>query len=486
MLATHEDGTLPATKSTPLCVDLDGTLINGDLLHEASVALLRHDPLRAALLPVWLLRGKAYLKERLAEHVTLDAAALPYRTEVVEYLRREAENGRRIVLATASHARFAKAVAAHLGFFSEVIATENGRNLKGEEKRAELTRRFGEGGYDYVGDSKADLPVWEGAREALVVSPSKKLLEQAERRRPAAKVFQTEKRSKLKAAAKLMRPHQWAKNVLLFVPLILAHQWFDLGRILSVLLAFVSFSLSASAVYVLNDLLDLEADRKHPTKRNRPLAAGRLSIPHGIALFGALLTAGITIPLCFLSWTFVGMLAGYLVLTTAYSVHLKREPILDVFVLAGLYTHRILSGGIAANVLVSGWLLAFAVFFFLSLALAKRYAELARASTEDRSTLDRRGYIVEDLGLIQALGPTTGYMAVLTFCLYINASDILGLYRTPTLLWGICLVLFYWITRVWFLARRRLLHEDPVIFATRDRVSYLCGGVVVAFLILAI
>ncbi len=259
----------------------------------------------------------------------------------------------------------------------------------------------------------------------------------------------------------------------------------DLSRLGTVVLAFVAFSLCASAVYVLNDLTDLEADRQHPTKRYRPLASGAVSIQAGLTLFVLLLACSLSLSLGLLPLAFSGLLLLYLLLTTAYSLHLKREPVLDIFVLAGLYTARIVVGGVVASVPVSNWLMAFSIFFFLSLALAKRYAELARAAAEQARDVPRRGYLVEDLGLIQSMGPACGFMAVLTLCLYINNPDVLRLYNSPHLLWLICLILFYWITRIWFLARRRVLSEDPVIFAIKDPVSYLAGGGMLGILLLA-
>ena len=284
---------------------------------------------------------------------------------------------------------------------------------------------------------------------------------------------------------RLLRPHQWVKNVLVFVPLVLAHAVTDLHRLGAVLVAFVTFCFCASAVYVLNDLFDLEADRQHPTKRRRPLAAGALPIPVGLGLSLALVLASFGLSLAVLPPVFAGMLALYLVLTTAYSLYFKRVPLTDIFFLAGLYAHRIFAGSLAADVPTSHWLIAFSIFFFVSLALAKRYAELARAALERQEGLAHRGYRVEDLGLIQTLGPVSGCLAVLTFCLYINAPNVLMRYQTPNLLWVIGLVLFYWIARVWLLAGRRVLNEDPIIFAVRDPVSYLAGVTALTVMVLA-
>lgn len=471
----------------PLCVDLDGTLIAGDLLWESVAALARTRPWLLLLLPFWLLAGKAYLKQQLASRTRLAVEALPYRSEVLALVRRARADGRHVVLATASNEKFAQAVADHLGLFDEVLASSDTNNLKGANKTAVLTSRYGTAGFDYVGDSEADLPVWAKARASYLVCPSRRLLDKSGH--AGSRTIVAPRRPTWRAAAKLLRPHQWAKNLLLFVPLVLSHRVLELPSFGLTVLAFVAFSLSASAVYVLNDLLDLEADRRHPTKRNRPLASGALPIPTGVLLGFGCAACGMGTALAALPWSFCGLLAVYLVLTTAYSIRLKREPILDVFVLAGLYTLRILAGGAAIAEPITGWLLAFSLFFFVSLALVKRYSELLRVMTtrpkQEGGELDRRGYHVDDLGLIQTIGPASGYLAVLTFCLYVNAPDVFRLYTYPQMLWGVGMVLFYWITRVWFLARRQQLTEDPVTFAIRDPLSILLGVSVLVGLVLA-
>jgi 4-hydroxybenzoate polyprenyltransferase/phosphoserine phosphatase len=475
--------TIPRAVEPPLCVDLDGTLIAGDLLWESVVRLARRSPLSLLLLPLWLLRGKAHLKAQLARRVTLDPRTLPYRDEVLAFLRAERAAGRSLVLATASNERLAVAVAGHLGLFDEVLASDERTNLKGRQKLTALEEQFGPAGFDYVGDSAADLPVWAGARHGYVVHPSRRLLAKADAANPLRTVA-APPGGALRAAVRLLRPHQWSKNLLLFVPLVLSHHLGEGARVLASLLAFAAFCCTASAGYVLNDLLDLEADRRHPAKRSRPLAAGTLSIPAGVVLGTLLSLAGLGLALA-LSGGFAGILLLYAGLTVTYSLHLKREPLLDVFLLAGLYTIRILAGGLAIGVAISGWLLAFSIFFFFSLAVAKRYAELLRVSGEQGERLDGRGYRVEDGALLQSVGPASGYLAVLTFGLYINAPDVLRFYTRPGMLWAVCLVLFYWITRVWFLAQRRELNEDPVSFAVRDRVSYLCGAVALVVLLAA-
>ncbi len=484
LVAEKNSGSISSPNQTPLCVDLDGTLIAGDLLLESLFALLRQNILYLFLFPFWLIKGKAYFKEQIASRVELDPVALPYRENVLKFLRQEKANGRFLVLATASHKKLALQVADHLRLFEEVLASEGNVNLKGETKLKFLEERFSHTGFDYIGDSWADLPLWEKAKNAYLVEPSDRLLKKTESYCHPKQVFRTNQR-KTKPMMKLMRPHQWVKNLLLFAPIVLAHQVSNLQLLATVGMAFFAFSFCASAVYILNDLMDLQSDRHHPWKKRRPLASGAVSIPHAIILFFGLIITGIGFTLIFHPLEFTAMILVYLLVTSAYSFYLKRQPIVDVFVLAGLYTLRILSGGVAAGIAVTPWLIAFSMFFFISLALVKRYSELARAEEENSTKLSHRGYQIEDMALILAVGPASGFMAVITMCLYMNAKDVLILYHSPMLLWIISFILFFWITRVWFLARRRLLDEDPVVFATKDPVSYLSGIAVLAVLFFA-
>jgi 4-hydroxybenzoate polyprenyltransferase len=284
-----------------------------------------------------------------------------------------------------------------------------------------------------------------------------------------------------------LRPYQWAKNLLMFVPILMAHQARDATRLTHVVIGFAAFCLCASAAYVLNDLWDREHDRHHPIKRNRPFASGRLSATSGFIIALVLLTAGFAASLLpAIPRGFAAMLAAYVLLTTLYSFWLKRRLLVDVFVLAGLYTLRVLAGGQAADVPVSKWLLAFCIFFFLSLAFAKRFSELLRVRDESGEQIPGRAYRVEDLDVMNAVGPASGYLAVLVLALYVNQSEeAVKLYKSPGLLWLLCPVMLYWITRVWFLARRKTLTEDPMLFAMKDRVSLMTVGVIALLLIFA-
>jgi 4-hydroxybenzoate polyprenyltransferase/phosphoserine phosphatase len=464
--------------SPPLCVDLDGTLIATDTLWESILLLLRQNFWRAFWLPLWLMQGRAYFKHQIAQHVILEVATLPYRENVLAFLQREKNKGRILVLATAAHQSIAQAVVEHLKLFDFVIASDVETNMKGSTKRDTLKQRFGV--YDYIGDSRADLPLWKAAHKAFMVAPSTALWKQIQC--PPDNVFSVSKAT-WRVWLKALRPHQWVKNLLIFIPLILSHQLLDTTKLGEALLAFIAFSLVASSGYVLNDLLDLAADRVHPSKKHRPFASGKIPIQYGLPLFAILVSLSFIISLSWLSSSFTGMLGLYLLFTMSYSFYFKQKLIIDVFILAGLYTHRILAGGIVVAVPVSSWLLAFSMFMFMSLAFLKRYVELLQLS--DKKTIKNRGYEISDIEMVASVGPTSGYMAVLVFSLYITSDKVTMLYQSPFLLWIICPFLLYWITKVWFLAHRRLMLDDPIQFALTDLVSWFVLISIGVFMLLA-
>ncbi|MCC6763043.1 MAG: UbiA family prenyltransferase [Deltaproteobacteria bacterium] len=474
-------GTRVPADDVPLCVDLDGTLLRTDSLVEATLLLLKGAPSAVLLLPIWLLRGKAVLKDEVAKRVTLDPAALPYRDELLEFLRVERAKGRSLLLVSAAHESIVRAVARHLGLFDDVIATDAATNLKGAAKRAALVERFGTGGFDYAGDSPADVPVWEAARRAIVVSNDADL---ARRAGPRVDRIFTSPARRVSALARALRVPQWVKNFLVFVPLLMAPEARELPLFLDAALAFAAFSVCASAVYVANDLLDLAADRRHRTKSRRPFAAGDLPLAAGLALIPACLVAGFGIAWLFLPPAFLGVLTVYLAVTTAYSFRLKHVPLVDVIVLALLYTGRVIAGAAATHVWPSPWILGFSLFFFLSLAFVKRYAELYVLRGEPPE-LRVRGYYPTDLQLVAVNGAVSGYIAVLVAALYINSDRVVGVYARPELLWLICPLLLYWISRIWMLAFRGQLHDDPVLFAITDRESWIVGSLIAAVLLLA-
>ncbi|HYF04381.1 MAG TPA: UbiA family prenyltransferase [Patescibacteria group bacterium] len=467
----------------PLFVDLDGTLITSDILWESFLAFLKKHPVQAYKIPLWLSKGKAVLKRELAERVTLDVTTLPYNTDIIEFLKNEKERGREVILATATDEKFALKIAEHTQLFSKVLSSNGTINLSGSRKLTAIQSMTNGIGFDYIGNATVDLPLWAAANRAMVVTSSQNLVRKAEKFTAEQHVFR-QKNSVLKNLTQALRVHQWVKNLLLFVPLFMAHI-FSPDLFVDAVLAFFSFSFCASSVYLLNDLLDIESDRVHPRKRKRPFAAGTLSIPLGIAAAPLLLIASFSIAWLFLPLNFLLLLGFYYALTTCYSFFLKRIVILDVLVLAGLYTLRIFSGAMAVDVPVSPWLLAFSTFTFLSLAFVKRYAELKILIEQNKTGNKARGYNVDDLHFVGSVGPSSGYMAALVLALYINSADVVKLYDRPMVLWLAGLCFLYWITRVWILAHRGQMVDDPIIFTFRDKISYMVGAFVFVILLIA-
>lgn len=472
-------------------VDLDGSLVATDLLFELLFSLLREQPWQVLPLPFWLLKGRAGLKAEVAKRVGPDPLELPYNPAVLELLRRRQSEGARLVLATASPRPWAEAVAGHIGLFESVLATEPGHNLKGAGKlRAiqEYRQTAGIDRFDYVGDARADLPIWREAATAYVVGggESDALTRRVKAFGPSPSVqpIGPPKRA-LKSAVKALRPQQWAKNALIFVPVLTGHRLSDPSALLAALAAFVAFSLCASAIYVVNDLVDLSADRAHAEKRRRPFASGALPLAWGPPMALGLLLLAFGVAATSLPPGFLVVLLGYLLLTTLYSLFIKSRLMVDVLALALLYSVRIFAGGVATTIPISEWLIGFSMFFFLSLAFVKRYTELHRAiESGNPRKLRGRGYQPTDIGMIASLGSASGYLAVLVLALYIQSDAVRPLYKSPNWLWGICLVLIYWISRIWFLANRGELPGDPVSFALRDRHS-LATGVVAALCLAA-
>lgn len=472
---------VPDQRPIPLCVDLDETLIRTDILWESVIQLWRSPVVALRALLALMLHGKAAFKAVLAEAVTIDPATLPYRDDVLEFVRLQHAKGQDVVLATATHRIVAQRVADHLGVFCRVFATEGGVNLSGVHKRAALEAAYGKRGFDYVGDNQKDLPVLSVAREALLVDPSRSLLRKASAVGNVSRVF-SENRSAARVVARALRLHQWAKNILLAVPLLAAHMVSDLQAWISIAIAYLGFSLVASATYLVNDLVDLQSDRVHAQKRFRPLASGRLTIRTGVILAITLGFLGIVLSTAFLPSGFVAYLVAYVALTLGYSFDLKRRMLVDVLALAVLYTLRILAGGAAIGVVVSEWLSMFSLFIFLSLAFLKRAIEL-KGSTGG-AQVSGRGYFPVDLETVRVIGVSSGLMSVLVLSLYVSSPAVSQLYRSPQMLWFMCPLLIYWIARIWFLAARGEVHQDPVVFALLDWRSYVVGacGLAAAFL----
>ena len=457
--------------SKPLCVDCDGTLIATDLLYEAFFLMLKQYPLGLFLLPFWLIKGKVYLKERLAEQVIFNWETLPYRSEVMDLIKQAQEQGRKVLLVTASPMRWAAGIAAHLGCFDQVLATENGVNLSGENKANHLVKLFGERHFDYAGDMPVDLHVWAHAATAIVVSSNNKLALSASKKANHVESIKTQ-RANILVYLRALRVHQWLKNLLIVVPLLAAHQLGSINGLVQVFYAFIAFSLCASSVYVLNDLLDLDSDRQHIRKRKRPFAACTIPLSHGMLMVPLLLVLAFAVSM-FLPTRFVLVLAAYFVMTLAYSVRLKRQVIVDVMLLAGLYTMRIIAGAAATAITPSFWLLAFSMFIFLSLALVKRYSELLITLQSNKQEAAGRGYSVNDLPVLMSLGVSSGLGSVLILALYLNNPETNLMYPNTMWLWLMTPLLLYWVSRMWMKAHRGQVDDDPVVFAAKDWQSLL-------------
>jgi len=461
--------------AVPLAVDLDGTLIATDLLWEGLFLLLRKNPLLIFMVPFWLLKGPATLKQNIAARVDIDPAALPYRKEILDRLRAERAAGRRLVLATGTPRKFAEAIAGHLDIFDAVLATDGAENLTSHRKAKALTAAYGDAGFDYFGNSRHDLEIFDAARSATVVAPDRS----AARWQAAhgCELIETPKPT-AKTILKMLRAHQWLKNTLIAVPVVLSHEYFNIGMMLDCIIAFISYSAAASAIYIVNDFFDLALDRRHPTKRNRPFASGLLSMRFGMVSVVVLLAISFTFA-AMLPILFFGVLCAYLVATTAYSLSIKRMLLLDVLMLAGLYTMRILGGAAATGIDVSFWLLAFSTFFFLSLALVKRYVELRSSALVPGERIAGRGYRAEDQEIVAQAGMASAFSSALVLALYIDSDAVRELYSKPWMVWPLAPIVLYLTMRIWILARRDELQDDPVVFIARDwrsQVMILIGA----------
>ncbi len=454
-----------------VCADVDGSVLATDLLYESLLYALKRDIWVLFLLPFWVFQGRAHLKQKLAERSSgLNVDLLPLNPSVVEYLQRSAEAGKQVVLASASDATLVRQLAKRLDFVSDVIGSDGTHNLKGRDKAKAINAAFGDAPWEYIGDSRADFEVWREAAHVVCVSAGPRFSRQVTQRFSNVTVLQKD-RCTLRVFLKALRVHQWLKNVLVLAPMALAHRWFDMQGWASALGAGLSFSLCASGVYLLNDLLDLEADRNHPRKRKRPCAAGTFPLATALALVPVLTVMAFAIALM-VRVEFSVVLGLYLILTTAYSYRLKSLALVDIIMLAMLYTIRIVGGGVASGVHVSQWLLGLSMFLFFSLACVKRFSELLVLQQRKEMRTWGRGYSVGDLEQVSSFGTSSGYIAVLVLALYVSSKEVVELYANPSIIWMACPLLLYWISRIWLLARRGLVHDDPLVFALQDKVTY--------------
>jgi 4-hydroxybenzoate polyprenyltransferase len=458
-----------------ICVDLDGTLVRTDTLVEGLIRLLR-DPRSWAGLPGWLLRGRAYLKRQVAARAPLDPTCLPYEQPLIDFLRGARRAGRRLVLATAADLDLARAVSAHLGLFDEVIASNGKHNMKSGAKGAALVERYGRGNFTYVGNSRPDLDVWRQAGTAILVNTSKRLAQKVARIAPVERRFDT-RPNPVRVLLTALRPHQWLKNVLVFVPIVTANALKDGSAWASAAVIFVAFCATASAIYIVNDVTDLAADRSHPRKRLRPFASGALSPAAGLALVPLLLVVGIAL----------GVVAGtasvivlYAACSLAYSIKLKELPLVDVFLLAFLYTLRLYGGAEATDYHLSPWLFAFSIFLFLGLAMIKRVGELLDLSQHEGAA-GRRGYRAGDVAILQAMGVGASFVAAMVLALFVQSDSVAARYAQPHLLWAVVPLMLFWQCRLWLATVRGQMSDDPIVYAARDWVSRLvaAAGVVV-------
>lgn len=466
-------------QARPIIVDLDGTLIYSDMFQESAVKFFCKSPFKFLWAIFLFTKGKAALKAYFAQNTSCDPSTLPYNHEFISWLKVQKNSGRKVILCTGSHELIANSIAQFLGFIDEVIASTNTHNLIGKNKAIYLVRRFREGGFDYAGNSKSDVSVWEKACHGISVNASKSVIKSAHQACNIVLLF-PKKLVRIKHLIKMLRAHQWLKNILIFVPLIAAHQFNDWHQWLSLSLAFIAFSLCASSVYITNDLFDLDSDRKHARKKLRPFASGSLPLWLGVVLAPTLFACGIVIA-SHVNPTFTIWVMVYYIITCAYSYGLKRLVLIDCIVLAILYTLRIIAGASAIHNELSFWLLAFSIFLFLSLAFVKRYAELDNnsmrpvISNQVNGKILGRGYYESDAPIIQTIGIVSGYASVIVFALYLNSDAIIKLYPFPQLVWGEVPILLFWISWVWIKAHRGDMHDDPLIFAIKDRVSQFTG-----------
>lgn len=465
----------------PLFVDLDGTLLFNDSVQEVFWRLVFTKPWHAIIAVYILLsKGRAPFKDYIAKHVKLSGIQWPINPDVLKLLNAEKSRGRKIILLTASNEKIAKAIAAPLEIFDKIVGSTSSRNFKGGEKLSWINSNFHAEPFMYAGNSTDDFILWGRAAEAIVVNPSSYIYEHAQKICKKVRLIQNLPQH-FKTWAKLLRVHQYSKNLLLFVPLLLSGQLWHWHLFSTCLLAWVCFSATASAAYIINDLVDLDSDRAHSTKKNRPLAAGLLNISEAalwvLGLFVVTILGCLHLP-----FLFSVTLAGYFALTLAYSFYIKRVAILDVFVLSFLYLSRLLAGSVATMVVFSNWLIAFTLFFFLSLAYLKRFIEIER--TTQNAKIKGRGYFKKDRELVKTSGLSLGFLSVVIFSLYLNANISETIYKHPNGLWCIAPALLYWINHLWHCAVHNKIHDDPIEFALKDKLSLCLGGFIFIIIML--
>lgn len=452
-------------RKPPLVVDLDGTLTPTDTLIESLVRIARRSPLRLIALLISLLSGKAAFKHAVAAEISLDADSLPYRMDLLDYLKQERLSGRKIILATAAHQSIAANVASHLGLFDLVIASNETDNLKGSAKLRAIQEHVGSD-FSYAGDHSADFVIWESANSAVLVAVTGSVAKKVHNSIPVEMEFPRLSPGWM-GWLQAIRIHQWLKNILVFVPLLTSFSITRPDAIFAACLAFIAFSLVASSNYLMNDLWDLPSDRAHPRKRNRPMADGRISLLKGLGVSIVLLVLGLIIANN-ISPEFLFLLIAYLFMTNVYSFILKRYVIIDVIALSVLYVFRIIAGSVATGIAASSWLIVFSAMFFLSLALVKRCSELVLMTDTQKNATKGRDYRVQDLNVLFPLGASASMSSVVVFCLFVADPVIQQRYATPEMLSLLPVALVYWLARTWIKTSRGEMHDDPLVFAIKD------------------
>ena len=467
-----------STSNLPLYVDLDGTLIKSDLMFESILILLKKNLFFLFAIPVWLLKGRPYLKVQLAKRVQVPIEQVPVNEEFHEFLQKEKDRGRKLVLISASNQTVVEQVSSHFDLFNECFGSNESTNLKANNKLARIQELNNGKSFSYAGNSSADLPIWKESAEVLLVNCSQSL--EGKIKTTNAKSFDSAP-SQFNKLLETMRPHQWLKNLLVFVPLILSHQINQLDLLFLSIIAYVSFCLCASSVYLLNDMLDLKSDRQHTTKSKRAFAAGDLPLATGFFAGPLLFLMGVLFALL-LPQSFLLVLMIYWLLTSLYSFCLKRLFLMDVITLAVLYTMRVIAGSAAISVQTTVWLITFSFFLFLGLALVKRVIELLNVIGEGKQRIEGRAYLYTHIWLLSRIGKASSATAIIVFILYITAPETIQLYSSPLILWLICPLLMYLLFRIWQFAHTQKLEEDPVLFALTDRIgqviAVVCGALI--------
>ena len=469
-------------KIIDIYVDLDGTLINTDILYESVLLLIKKNFFYIFLLPIWILKGKSKLKYNISNRVDINPQLLPYNKTFLQYLKQQKKLGRRLILATATTEKYANTIASHLGIFDQVIASSIKKNVSGNIKLKYIQEQNMQ--FSYAGNAVIDMLIFPFAQQSIIVNPTKGLKRKLSGLDNVIQVFEQKDKGIL-PAFKAIRMYQWVKNILLFVPLLMSQQFYNIDTVLNVLMAFFSFSLLASATYIINDLIDIPNDREHIRKKKRPLASGDLSIPSAILISLILFISSIFIAINVNS-EFIYGLVFYLLLTLLYSFKLKSYILMDTISLSLLYTTRIFVGALVIGIMPSVWLISFSMFMFLSLALIKRCSELQTLDKVRNERTPGRDYMVSDVHILANMGVASGFVSVLVVALYLNDTQSISQYTYPEILWLVCPLLLYWIGRMWIKTFRDEMHDDPIVFSIKDKGSLLCISCILTIMLTAI